>query len=297
MATPSVVETMRERLYRRDPVFSFEFFPPRDAKGGEALNNALVELSPLNPAFVSVTCGAAGSTRDLTRDLVCSLQDRYRFGVMAHITANGYSRSGLADLVKDYHARGIRNFLALRGDPPRDDPGWTPGPDQAGHAADVVKMVRDLFSDVSIGVAGYPETHPEAASAESDLRFLREKVEAGADFVVTQMVFDNAGYFAFEHRARKSGVRAPILPGIMPVTRSGQIERFEGMCKIEVPKTLRAAVRGREDPGRVREIGIAYAAAQCADLLRRGAPGIHFFTLNQSRACHAVFAALQAMGW
>ncbi|MDR0363248.1 MAG: methylenetetrahydrofolate reductase [NAD(P)H] [Planctomycetota bacterium] len=297
MATTSVVETMRGRLFRRDPVFSFEFFPPRDAKGEETLARAMAELAPLNPAFVSVTCGAAGATRHLTRDLVCSLQSRHSFGVMAHITAVGHSREELAELVKDYHSRGIRSFLALRGDPPRDEPDWTPRPNQAKNAAEVVQIIRGLFPDVSIGVAGYPETHPEAESVESDLRYLRVKVEAGADFVVTQMFFDNAGYFAYEHRARKIGVKAPILPGIMPITRAGQIERFQSMCRVEIPEQLRLAIGSKDDPHRIREIGISFAAAQCADLLRRGAPGIHFFTLNQSRAGHAVFAALQAMGW
>mgnify|MGYP003623360276 CR=1 FL=1 len=157
----NVAESVRERLYRRDPVFSFEFFPPKDAKGMETLEKSLAELARRDPAFVSVTCGAGGSTRDLTRDLVLSVQERYDFGVMAHITATGYSRAELADLVKDYRKRGVRNFLALRGDPPRDVPDWRPSADQAANAREVVEIIRRVAPDVCIGVAGYPEQHPQ----------------------------------------------------------------------------------------------------------------------------------------
>lgn len=294
---PTVAESMRERLYLRDPVFSFEFFPPKDEAGMEVLDRSITELSALNPTFVSVTCGAAGSTRDLTRDLVCSMQGRFDFGVMAHVTAVGYSRSELAGLIGEYRAKGIRNFLALRGDPPRDAPDWRPRPDQASYAAEVVRIVRDTVPDAAVGVAGYPETHPDAASPEDDLRHLKEKVDAGADFVVTQMFFDNDLYFRFADKARKAGVKIPILPGLMPVTRAGQVERFQTMCRVEVPGPLTAALATGADAATVREVGVSYAAAQAADLLRRGAPGIHLYTLNQSRACHAIYAALRAMGW
>lgn len=294
--TRNVVESMRERLYRRDPVFSFEFFPPKDDKGAAVLEQSLAELAPLAPAFVSVTCGAGGTTRDRTRDLVLSMQERYDFGVMAHITAAGYSRRELADLVADYRKRGIMNFLALRGDPPRDQPDWRPPADQAEYAAEVVEIIRRAAPDVSIGVAGYPEIHPQAANAEEDLRHLGEKVAAGADFVITQLFFNNDSYFAFVQRARKAGIKIPILPGIMPVTRPGQAERFRELCGVGVPPALDGLLR---DHGEVKEgrVGVAYAAAQCADLLRRGAYGIHFYTLNQSRASHVLYEILKAMGW
>ena len=292
----NVVESMRERLYQRDPVFSFEFFPPKDDKGREALERSLAELAPLNPAFVSVTCGAGGGTRELTRDLVLSMQERYDFGVMAHITAAGYSRVELADLVADYRRRGIMNFLALRGDPPRDQPEWKPSADQAEYATEVVRIIRRVAPDVSIGVAGYPETHPEAACLDDDIAHLGEKIAAGADFVVTQLFFNNAMYFDFVHRARRAGVKVPILPGIMPVTRFGQAERFRELCRVGVPPALDGLLAD-EEAVRVRGVGVSYAAAQCADLLRQGAYGIHFYTLNQSRACHTLLEILQAMGW
>ena len=291
----NVAESVRERLYRREPVFSFEFFPPKDDKGMETLEKSLVELARLNPAFVSVTCGAAGSTRNLTRDLVLSMQERFEFGVMAHITAMGYSRTELADLVADYVRKGVRNFLALRGDPPRDAPGWEAPADQAANAREVVEIIRRVApADVSVGVAGYPEKHPDAPDMEEDLRHLGEKVAAGADFVVTQLFFDNEAYFDFVKEARRHGVRVPILPGIMPVTRVGQIERFRDLCKVGVD-----GVEGlfADEETVKRGAGVAYAAAQCADLLRRGAYGVHFYTLNQSRACHALYGILRAMGW
>lgn len=294
--TKNVVESMRERLYRRDPVFSFEFFPPKDEKGALTLEKSLAELAALNPAFVSVTCGAGGTTRDSTRDLVLKMQERYDFGVMAHITAMGYSRLELADLVADYRRRGITSFLALRGDPPRDSPGWARSGDQADNAAEVVRIIRRVAPDVSIGVAGYPETHPEATSSEDDIRHLGEKVAAGADFVVTQLFFANSHYFRFVERAREAGVKVPILPGIMPVTRVGQAERFRTLCGVMVPPALENLLSD-EDEVRTRGVGVSYAAAQAADLLRRGACGIHFYTLNQSRACHTLFGILQAMGW
>ncbi len=292
----NVVESMRERLYLRDPVFSFEFFPPKDDKGAATLETSLAELAQLNPAFVSVTCGAAGSTRELTRDLVLSMQERYDFSVMAHITATGYSRTELADLVADYRRRGIGNFLALRGDPPRDIPGWQPPEDQAADAAEVVRIIRTVAPDVSIGVAGYPEKHPAAATFEDDLHSLAKKVGAGADFIVTQLFFNNESYFQFIAQARKAGIKVPILPGIMPVTRSGQVERFKELCGVEVPAHLSELL---EDDEEVRQgrVGVAYAAAQCADLLRRGAYGIHFYTLNQSRASHTLYEILKGMGW
>jgi methylenetetrahydrofolate reductase (NADPH) len=288
---------MHELLYRRNPMFSFEFFPPKDEAEKKVLAASLEELAGLDPCFVSVTCGAAGSTRDLTRDLVCSFQEKYSFGVMAHVTATGYSRRELAELVKDYRRHGVMNFLALRGDPPRAGVNWTPPADQPDYALEVVKIIRDNAPGVSVGVAAYPETHPSAASPEADLQHLGEKVAAGADFAVTQMFFDNDHYVSFVERSRRAGIDVPILPGIMPITRIGQAERFETLCQVSVPTALRSALESGEKAGTTREIGVSFATAQATDLLRRGAPGIHFFTLNQSRACHTVFAALQAMGW
>lgn len=291
-----VRQSMRDRLYHRDPVFSFEFFPPKDEAGQATLERSLADLSALDPAFVSVTCGAAGTTRDRTRDLVLAMQEKSDFGVMAHITATGYSRDELAELVRDYHGRGVRNFLALRGDAPRDVPDWRPPADQAENAREVVEIIRRVAPDVSVGVAGYPEKHPEAPTMADDLRNLALKVAAGADFVITQLFFDNESYFNFVRDARAVGVKVPILPGIMPVTRPGQTERFRELCGVRIPDAL-AELVSDDQAVKVRDVGVAYAAAQCADLLRRGACGIHFYTLNQSRACHTLYKILRGMGW
>ncbi len=297
-------ESMKMRLYRREPVFSFEFFPPKDEEGERTLARSLDDLAPLGPTFISVTCGAGGSTRERTGALVGDLQRRYPFGVMAHVVACGSSAGQLAALVRDYAAAGVGSFLALRGDPPAGAPGTGPGaapvPGQPAHADEVVRIVRANAPRASVGVAGYPETHPQAASADEDLVHLARKVAAGADFVVTQLFFDNEAYFDFVRRARRAGVRVPILPGIMPVTRAAQIERFRSLGGGRMafpPAFLRGLAAAGDDAARAREFGVAYCAAQCADLLRRGAPGIHLYTLNQSRTCHAVYEVLRALGW
>jgi methylenetetrahydrofolate reductase (NADPH) len=224
------------------------------------------------------------------------MQDRYDFGVMAHITAMGYSRADLADLVSDYAKRGVRNFLALRGDPPRDVPDWAAPAEQPANAREVVEIIRKTAPPgVSVGVAGNPEKHPDAPSMEEDLAHLAEKVAAGADFVVTQLFFDNESYFGFVAAARRHGVKVPILPGIMPVTRAGQLERFRDLCHVKIGGVT--PLFADEAAIKERSTGVSYAAAQCADLLRRGAPGIHLYTLNQSRASHTLYTILRSLGW
>jgi len=287
---------LRERFYRREPVFSFEFFPPKTAKGEAALREALRDLVPLRPDFVSVTYGAGGGTREATRRIVGAIRRDFGLQVMAHLTCVGHTEEEIRDLLAGYAAEGIENLLALRGDPPRGAVEWKLVLDGPKHAVDVVRLAR-AAGGFCIGVAGFPEKHPEAPDAAEDLRRLREKVEAGAEFVVTQLFFDNDLYFEYVRRARKAGVTVPILPGVMPVTRAGQIERFTELSGCTIPEALlRHLAECGADEARVEGIGLAYCAAQCADLLRRGAPGIHFFTLNQSRACHTVYAALHAMG-
>ncbi len=291
-----IPERIRERFYCREPVFSFEFFPPKNTKGEEALREALRLLAPLAPTFVSVTYGAGGATRTRTREIVCSLQQEYGLTVMAHVACLGHSAAEVRQILEEYAAHGIRNILALRGDPPRGETEWKLVMGGPQHASEVVRMAAEM-GGFAIGVAGYPEKHPEAPTLEADIERLREKVAAGADFVITQIFFDNDVYFDFVSRARRAGVRVPILPGVMPVTRAGQIEHFHKLCGCAIPETLvRHLAACGSNEARMQEIGLAYCAAQCADLLRRGAPGIHFFTLNQSRACHTIYAALNAMG-
>lgn len=289
--------TLRDRLYHRQPVFSFEFFPPKTAAGEAALLETVRELAPMQPDFVSVTYGAGGSTREKTHALVLEIRRRFHLQVMAHMTCMGHTHDEVRALLRAYAEQGITDILALRGDPPRSDQEWTLVEEGPAHAIDLVRMAREM-GGFSIGVAGFPEKHPEAPTLDEDVRHLRTKVDAGADFVVTQLFFDNDPFFDYVRRARREGITIPILPGIMPITRIPQIERFQALSGCHIPPDLIAELMRHDgDEARVEAIGLAYCAAQCADLLRRGAPGIHFYTLNQSRACQTVFHALQALGF
>lgn len=292
-----ITSCIKEKLYRREPVFSFEFFPPKTEKGEEALRESLDDLKPLGPTFVSVTYGAGGTTRGKTREIVRSIQQRHGLSVMAHITCLGHTHEELKRILMDYAEHGITNLLALRGDPPRPGAEWTEISGGPQHAAEVVQLAKKIGC-FSVGVAGFPEKHPEAPDRQSDLKYLKQKVDAGADFVITQLFFDNDAYFDYVAQARRAGVNVPIIPGVMPVTRRGQLQKFLEFSGGKMPEILRRHIEdcGGDDE-LAQEIGLAFCAGQCVDLLRRGAPGIHFYTLNKSRACHTVYAALHAMGF
>ena len=275
------------------PCFSFEFFPPKTDEGARTLFATIEALRPLDPAFVSLTYGAGGSTRTRTVDLAKRIQSEIGLTVMSHITCAGSTREELVAIFRDLGQAGVENVLALRGDAPKD--GSAPTGD-LHYATDLVGLLRDEF-DFSIGGACYPEVHPEAADAATDLVHLAEKVARGAEFLVSQLFFDNERYFAFVERARAAGISVPIVPGIMPITDYRQIERFTAMCGATIPSSLRAALEDRVDePEAVAELGVAYATLQCVDLLERGVPGIHFYTLNKSPATRAVVSAIAAAG-
>ncbi len=295
--TQMIGHRIMERMYRREPVFSFEFFPPKTEKGEAALFESIRLLAPLKPDYVSVTYGAGGSTREKTHRWVCSIQEEFNIHAMAHLTCMGHTHEEIRNLLIQYAASGITNILALRGDPPKSDADWKLVENGPEHAVELVKMARSA-GVFSVGVAGFPEKHPESATMEDELKYLRQKVDAGADFVITQLFFDNDEYFAYVDQARKIGVTIPIIPGIMPITMPGQVTRFRELSGCKIPASLEAHISEcGEDESQVQEIGLAYCAAQCADLLRRGAPGIHFYTLNKSRACHTIYSALRALGF
>ncbi len=279
------------QLASRRPFFSFEFFPPKDDAGREALFATIASLEALGPAFVSITYGAGGSTRARTVELAKQIAERTGITVLAHVTAFGQSRAELRALFDDLSRAGIRNVLALRGDPPRT------GDDvrsDFAYASDLIAYLVRTY-DFCIGAACYPEVHIEATSPEDDLAHLVEKVEAGAKFLITQLFFDNEKYFSFVERARAAGVRVPILPGIMPITNYDQIARFTKMCGATFPPKLIAELeKQREHPKAIEDLGVAYAAVQAMDLLRGGAPGVHFYTLNKSPAARAIGSALLA---
>jgi len=275
------------------PCFSFEFFPPKTDEGARTLFSTIEALRPLDPAFVSLTYGAGGSTRTRTVDLAKRIQSEIGLTVMSHITCAGSTREELVAIFSDLRQAGVENVLALRGDAPKDGSAPT---GELHFATDLVGLLRDEF-DFSIGGACYPEVHPEAADAATDLVHLAEKVARGAEFLVSQLFFDNDRYFAFVERARAAGITVPIVPGIMPITDYRQIARFTAMCGATIPASLRAALEDRiDEPEAVAELGVAYATLQCVDLLERGAPGIHFYTLNKSPATRAVVSAIAAAG-
>ena len=274
------------------PCFSFEFFPPKTDEGARTLFNTIEALRPLDPAFVSLTYGAGGSTRTRTVDLAKRIQSEIGLTVLSHITCAGSSGDELRAIFRDLRDAGVENVLALRGDAPKD--GAPTG--ELRYATDLVRLLRDEFA-FTIGGACYPEMHPEAPDEATDLAHLAEKVAHGAEFLVSQLFFDNDRYFAFVERARAVGITVPIVPGIMPITDYRQIARFTAMCGATIPAKLRAALEDRVDePEAVAELGVAYATLQCVDLLERGAPGIHFYTLNKSPATRAVVSAIAAAG-
>jgi methylenetetrahydrofolate reductase (NADPH) len=293
-----ITDQLRFASERGEPVFSFEFFPPKTEAGVESLFASLQALRPLQPSFVSLTWGAGGSTRVKSLELVARIKREVEIEAMAHLTCVGASEKELAATLAEFRAAGIDNVLALRGDPPKGQPSFVAPEGGFAHATELVKLARKAGGErgFCIGAACYPEGHVETRDLQRDLSHLKAKVAAGADFLITQLFFDNRRYFDFVGRARAAGIEVPILPGIMPVTNVEQVERFTAMCGASIPPALAAAMRVRRgDPEAAQELGVAYAALQCADLLRQGAPGIHFYTLNRSPATRAILAALRAM--
>jgi methylenetetrahydrofolate reductase (NADPH) len=275
------------------PVFSFEFFPPKTDAGERNLYSALAELRTLEPSFVSVTYGAGGSTREKTIEIVKRIREEYGLEAMAHFTCVGATVPELRQTLDEMEQAGIDNVLALRGDPPAGQEAWTKTEGGLEYSRELVELVGADYP-FAIGAACFPETHIHADSPEADIEHLAEKVGAGVDFLITQLFFDNALYFDFLTRAREIGIEVPIIPGIMPITHAGQVERMANMCGASIPDGLRRELHARGDhPEAVLDFGVAYATLQCAQLLAAGAPGIHFYTLNRSPATRAIVSALK----
>jgi methylenetetrahydrofolate reductase (NADPH) len=286
-----------QRLAAGEPSFSFEFFPPRTDDGERNLENALDELSRLDPTFVSVTYGAGGTSvqKHKTIDIVTRAKRRHGLEAMAHFTCVGATVEELRSTLDRMRDAGIENVLALRGDPPQGEEEWVATEGGLEYSRELIELIRADY-DFAIGAACFPEVHVHAASAESDLRYLREKVDAGARFLITQLFFDNQAYYDFVARAREAGIEVPIVPGIMPIGNADQIKRFTSMCGASIPDRLLRELEVRAgQPEAVTDFGVAYATLQCADLLANGAPGIHFYTLNRSPATRAILSALRCM--
>ncbi len=282
---------IRDLLDKNQPVFSFEFFPPKSDKGAEILFETIRELERLSPSFVSVTYGAGGSTRRKTLEIVTRIKKEAGVEVLAHLTGVGHNRDEIQRIVDKLVKAGVENVLALRGDLPREGSG------KAGdfpHASDLVAFLHELGAPLCIGAACYPEGHPEASGRDEDLANLKTKVDAGVDFLISQLFFDNADFFVFEKRAREVGIDLPILPGIMPISNYHQIQRFTEMCGANIPEFLGEELEAVKDNlEAVAGVGISYAIDQCRDLLRRKARGLHFYTLNKSPATRAILARLR----
>lgn len=288
-------QSLTEALKARTPSFSFEFFPPKDDAGEELLWQTIAELEPLNPTFVSVTYGAGGSTRERTVRITGRIAASTSLRPVGHLTLVDQSRGEVESVLKQYEAAGVRNVLALRGDP-EGGPGtaWQAHPDGLNHAIDLVELANGL-GGFCVGVAAFPEGHPDADSLDDDARVLAAKAAAGAEFAVTQLFFRCSDYFALVERARQYGCDIPIIPGIMPILNLAQVRRMAELSGSRLPEEILEQFRPiQDDKAAVRSLGIEIASQLCRELLDGGAPGLHFYTLNRSKATREIFESLKA---
>ena len=284
---------LRELYSRPEKTFSVEFFPPKTDKGEESLFEEIAVLKKLKPSFCSVTYGAGGSTRGKTVELVERIHREWRMEVMCHLTVVGQSKNEVRAVLAGLKQKGIENIIALGGDPPQGVVDWVPHPDGFSHSVELVRAAAS-YRWFSIAVAGFPEVHPRALSREADLKYLKEKADAGADVVITQLFFDNEDFYRYVDDLQKLGVRAPIVPGILPVLSALQVRRFTSVCGARIPPRLeRLLAKVEEDDEAAARLGIDYATEQCEGLLSFGVPGIHFYSLNKSRSVKAIFENLR----
>jgi methylenetetrahydrofolate reductase (NADPH) len=275
---------INEILKNKRYSFSFEFFPPKSPEGFTRLFETIENLKACEPAFVSVTFGAGGSTRAKTIELVGRIKTEIGLESMAHLTCVGSSENDIKTFLDDLVSNGIENVLALRGDPPEGFDEFVKPENGFGYANELVEYIKRDYS-LSVGVAGYPEGHVECPDKKRDLENLKKKVDAGADFIITQLFFDNNAYFDFIEKVRSIGIDVPVIPGIMPILNLNQVKRFTKMCGASIPPSLLQKLEDvKEDDLKVKETGLAHAKEQCENLLNQGAPGIHFYTLNKSTA-------------
>ena len=270
--------------------FSFEFFPPKDRAASEQLYQTIAELTPLQPAFVSVTYGAGGSTVDMTHDLVTRLQRETGLTVVSHLTCVGTTLEGIHGILDSYYGSGIRNIMALRGDPPK---GGAAVATDFKYAADLVGYIKKRYPDMGIGVAGFCEGHPETPNRLKEIDHLKAKVDAGADYICTQLFFDNHDFYDFRERCELAGINIPIIAGIMPVTnRKGMVRMADLALGARFPARLLRAVARTDDDSHFENVGVHWAAEQVLDLIENGVKGVHFFTLNKSKTMLKIYDSL-----
>lgn len=278
----------------KSPVFSFEFFPPKSKEGEEILFATLDEIKKLNPAFVSVTYGAGGSTRGKTHRWVDDIQNNKNIVSMAHFTCIGAGRHQIRETIDQFVQAGIKNIMALRGDLPKDQSNYRPPTDGFHYANELIDFLVSLDLDLSIGAACYPEKHQDAKNLDEDIGYLKQKVDSGAEFLITQLFFENDAFFRFREICQGKGIQAPMIPGIMPITSFKQIERFIAMASCHIPaKLIENLKKVQDDPGELLKYSLEYSISQCRQLLDQGVPGIHFYTLNRSGATREIVKALE----
>jgi methylenetetrahydrofolate reductase (NADPH) len=283
-----------EIIASTNPCFSFEFFPPRTPEGVEALYDTVRILRPLEPAFVSVTYGAGGATREGTVEVSGTIKREFGIETMAHLSCVAETTERLEEILGNIERAGLENVLALRGDPPRGEVGFRRPEGGLSSSVELSAFIAERF-EFAIAGACFPEVHPEADDLAADLAFLKRKVDAGDSFLITQLFFDNEVFFDWLSAARRTGIDVPIIPGVMPITSYPQIKRFCEICRATIPGPLAEAMEALGGDERAElELGIAYAARQCGELLAAGAPGIHFYTLNKAPATRAILGALRA---
>jgi methylenetetrahydrofolate reductase (NADPH) len=278
---------------RKKPTFSFEFFPPKTPKASEELFNTIRDLIPLAPSYVSITYGAGGSTRDLTHELVLRLRNETRLTVVSHLTCVDAARAEIADILDRYHRNGIENIMALRGDPPQGQKEFHRPQDGFAYAAELVAYIRKEYPHMCIGVAGYPEGHPETPNRLKEMDHLKAKVDAGADYICTQLFFSNRDFFDFRDRCILAGINVPVIAGIMPITSLSSMQRMADLAKgARYPARLLKALARAETDADVERVGTHWATEQVLDLLDRGVDGVHFYTLNKSRTTLSIYETL-----
>ena len=289
---------IRDLIASGAPSISFEFFPPKSVEAARQLEHTIADLAGLQPTFVSVTWGAGGSTREKTIDIVTRIRRETGIEAAAHLTCVGATQAEIATVLERLRESGVDNIIALRGDPPKGETTFKATEGGFGYANELIGFIRQGHGQAfSLGGAAYPEKHVECANPAVDLQNLKRKTDAGLDFLITQLFFDNRHYWEFVARARDAGITVPIIPGIMPISNASQVERFTAACGATLPFKLAAELdKRRGDADAVAHLGVAHAAAQAMELLTGGAPGIHFYTQNRSNAARSIFSALQVMG-
>ena len=276
---------------------SIEIFPPKTPEGDDSLRQTLRELAPFKPAFVSCTYGAGGSTSKRTVEWCQEIQNGFGLPATAHFTCVGSTREQLVEWLQFAWSAGIRNIMALRGDAPAGQTEFTAVDGGLKHANELVALIRERFPDMGIGVAGYPEKHPEASNFDLDFQNLVRKIKTGADAVFTQLFFNNASFLRFRDLLHSEQLNVPVVPGIMPITEFARIQRITAMCGAVIPESLASRLEAvKDDKAAQYEIGVEFAIAQCRELIDQGVPGIHFYCLNKSHACQRILESLGLAG-